>query len=186
MENNTETQNPWKVLAEKEVYDNPWITVTHSDVLNPKGKPGIYGKVSFKNLAIGVVPVDAEMNTYLVGQFRFTINEYSWEIPEGGAKLGTDPVITAQNELREETGLIAENYELLCPRLHTSNSVTNEIGYMYLATGLSQGPDEQEDTEDITVKKLPLAEAVAMVLDGRITDSISQTALLLAARKFGI
>jgi len=186
METNNLAENPWKVVSSMPVYENPWIQVTEFDVLNPKGKPGIYGKVHFKNMAIGVVPVDEEGYTYLVGQYRFTLNEYSWEIPEGGAKEGTDPVITAQNELREETGLIAAHYELLTPRLHTSNSVTDEIGYIYLATGLTQGPDDQEDTEDITVKRVLLSEAVEMVIDGRITDSISQTALLIAARKFGI
>ncbi|MEP6682971.1 MAG: NUDIX hydrolase, partial [Parafilimonas sp.] len=101
-----EENNPWQVLHQKEIYDNPWIHVTEYDVLNPSGNKGIYGKVHFKNVAIGIVPLDENMNTYLVGQYRFTINEYSWEIPEGGA-LNEEPLAAAQRELLEETGLKA-------------------------------------------------------------------------------
>jgi len=181
----SELNNPWKTLTSKPIYDNPWINVTEHEVLNPKGKPGIYGVVSFKNLAIGVIPVDDEGFTYLVGQYRYTLNDYHWEIPEGGAVLGTDPLDTAKRELREETGLIAGTYKLLTAT-HTSNSVTNELGYIYMAEGLSQGPDEQEDTEQIQVKKVHLSEALDMVLQGKITDAISQVAILWAARLKGI
>lgn len=178
-------RNPWTNLSEKKIYQNPWINLTEYQVLNPKGKPGIYGVVSFKNLAIGIVPVDEEGYTYLVGQYRYTLNAYSWEIPEGGAPMGTDPVITAARELKEETGLVAEKITLLCP-CHTSNSVTDELGYIYLAEGLTQEEDEQEDTEEIQVKRLPLAEALQMVLKGEITDAISQVGILWAARLKGI
>ena len=122
-----ENKNPWTTLESQSIYDNAWINLTEHQVLNPKGKPGIYGVVSFKNLAIGVIPVDENGYTYLVGQYRYTLNNYHWEIPEGGAIMGTDPLETAKRELREETGLIASTYTLLCPT-HTSNSVTNELG----------------------------------------------------------
>jgi 8-oxo-dGTP pyrophosphatase MutT (NUDIX family) len=177
--------NPWKTLSEKPVYDNPWINVSHREVLNPAGKEGIYGVVSFKNLAIGVVPVDSQGNTYLVGQFRYTLGAYSWEIPEGGGPSGEEPLETARRELVEETGLTAREWSLLLS-IHTSNSVTDEAGFVFMARNLETGESAPEETEDITVWKLPLAEAIAMVERGEITDSLSVAGLLMAGRKLGI
>lgn len=182
---NEKVPNPWKTLSEKEVYSNPWIKISHHEVINPSGGKGIYGVVSFRNKAIGVVPVDDELHTYLVGQFRYTLNEYSWEIPEGGGPEGEEPAITAVRELREETGLQASSIELL-GKIHTSNSVTDEVGYLFLAKDLKQLDSSPEETEDITVRRIPLAEAVQMVESGEITDSLSMTGILLAARRFGI
>lgn len=179
------SENPWKTLTEKEVYSNPWIRVSHREVINPSGGEGIYGVISFRNKAIGVVPVDEEFNTYLVGQFRYTLNEYSWEIPEGGGPEGEEPIVTAERELLEETGLRAAQMEFL-GKIHTSNSVTDEVGYIFLARELQQLESNPEDTEDITVWKLPLTEAVKMVEEGKITDSLSMTGILLAARRFGL
>src|SRR3569623_588334 len=118
------TENPWKVTSEKAVYDNKWINVTEYQVINPSGNPGIYGKVHFKNRAIGIVPLEADQNTYLVGQYRFTINQYSWEIPEGGGPLNEDPLHAAKRELLEETGLGAHNWTPI-QTMYLSNSVTN-------------------------------------------------------------
>ena len=182
---NEKVANPWKTLSEKEVYSNPWIKISHHEVINPSGGKGIYGVVSFRNKAIGVVPVDDELHTYLVGQFRYTLNEYSWEIPEGGGPEGEEPDITAVRELREETGLEASSIELL-GKIHTSNSVTDEVGYLFLAKDLKQLDSSPEETEDITVRRIPLAQAVQMVESGEITDSLSMTGILLAARRFGI
>ena len=182
---NEKVPNPWKTLSEKEVYSNPWIKISHHEVINPSGGKGIYGVVSFRNKAIGVVPVDDELHTYLVGQFRYTLNEYSWEIPEGGGPEGEEPDITAVRELREETGLQASSIELL-GKIHTSNSVTDEVGYLFLAKDLKQLDSSPEETEDITVRRIPLAQAVQMVESGEITDSLSMTGILLAARRFGI
>lgn len=179
------SENPWKTLSEKEVYSNPWIRLSHREVINPSGGEGIYGVVSFRNKAIGIVPVDEELNTYLVGQFRYTLGEYSWEIPEGGGPEGEEPMLTAERELLEETGLKSGNMELL-GRIHTSNSVTDEEGFIFLALNLEQFKSNPEETEDITVWKLPLSDAVRMVEDGRITDSLSMTGILLAARRFAI
>jgi 8-oxo-dGTP pyrophosphatase MutT (NUDIX family) len=179
------SENPWKTLTEKEVYSNPWIRVSHREVINPSGGDGIYGVISFRNKAIGVVPVDDELNTYLVGQFRYTLNEYSWEIPEGGGPEGEEPVLTAERELLEETGLKAEHMELI-GKIHTSNSVTDEVGFIFLARDLKQLESNPEETEDITVWKLPLSDAVKMVEDGKITDSLSMAGLLLAARRLGV
>ena len=165
-------QNPWKVLTEKTIYDNSWINLTEYDVINPGGGKGIYGKVHFKNTAVGVMVLDDQFNTYLVGQYRFTLNAYSWEIPEGGGPLGTDPLDSAKRELLEETGLIAAEWNHLLT-MHLSNSVSDELGIVYLARDLKQGIAEPEETEQLKVKKIPFSEAVAMVENGLITDSMS-------------
>lgn len=169
--------NPWTVLAEKEIYANPWIALTEFNVINPGGGTGIYGRVHFKNIAVGILVLDDVHNIYLVGQYRFPIGQYSWEIPEGGSPIGTDPLQNAQRELREETGLVAGNWKVLL-QMHLSNSVSDELAIIYLATGLTQYDAEPEETEQLTIKKMPLGEALRMVVDGTITDSISVAAIL--------
>lgn len=171
-----ETQNPWTVLSEKPVYDNKWISVTEYDVINPSGGKGIYGKVHFKNRAIGILPLDAALNTYLVGQYRFTLDKYFWEIPEGGGPIGTDILESAKRELLEETGLVAAHWIKLMD-FHLSNSVCDEYGQIFLARQLRQQAPQPEETEQLQVKKIPFDEAYAMVEDGRITDSISVAAI---------
>ena len=178
---NDRTENPWITLTSDVKYDNKWLTIRHETVLTPAQTPGIYGVVSFKNKAIGVVPIDAEGNIYLVGQYRYTLNEYSWEIPEGGCPLGTDPLEAAKRELKEETGLLAKTWTCI-GRVHTSNSATDEEGFMFLAEELSQSNQELEETEQIIVKKMPLIQAVEMVMSSHITDAISQSAILMVAR----
>lgn len=173
--------NPWKTNKIKPIYSNPWINVEEHDVLNPAGNPGIYGKVHFKNKAIGIVPVDAEGNTYLVGQYRYTLNEYCWEIPMGGGPLEVDVLESARRELKEETGFTAAKWTNIM-RIHTSNSVTDEEGFVYLAEELTSGKTEFEETEVLKLKKLPLSEAVEMVMSGEITDAISIAGLLKVAR----
>ena len=168
--------NPWTVLGEKPVYDNPWINVTEYDVINPSGGKGIYGKVHFKNRAIGIIPLDDQLNTYLVGQFRFTLNQYSWEIPEGGGSLDTTMLETAKRELLEETGLVATQWTKLMD-FHLSNSVSDEYGQIFLARQLEQHAPEPEETEQLQVRKISFDEAYAMVEDGRITDSMSVAAI---------
>jgi 8-oxo-dGTP pyrophosphatase MutT (NUDIX family) len=181
----SENHNPWKTLSTREVYDNPWIKIREDKVINPGGGNGIYGVVSFKNKAIGIVPVDEEGYTYLVGQYRYTLNEYSWEIPEGGGPLGIEPLESAKRELKEETGFSASTWTNL-GRLHTSNSVTDEEGYVFLAQGLSEGESEPEETEELAVRKIHLKEAVEMVMKGEITDGLAIIGILKAARFLGI
>ena len=176
-----ETQNPWQTLSTEVKYRNPWISVREDQVLNPGGGRGIYGVVSMKNKAIGIIPVDAEGNTWLVGQYRYPLNEYSWEIPMGGGLLEHDVLESARRELKEETGLTAAHWTRIA-RLHTSNSVTDEEGFVYLAEGLTHGEVEPEETEDLRLWKLPLADAVRMVMDDRITDGISVAGLLKAEK----
>ena len=179
-----ENHNPWQTLSSEVKYQNPWISVREDQVINPAGGRGIYGVVSFRNKAVGIVPIDSEGYTYLVGQYRYPLDEYSWEIPEGGSPLGSDPLETARRELREETGLSARTWTCIM-RLHTSNSVCSEEGFVYLAQDLEAGETEWEDTEDLQIRRLPLQEAVQLVMDGKITDAISVAALLKVARILG-
>lgn len=175
-------ENPWKLLQRRAVYDNPWIRVDEDEVRNPAGGLSLYGRIHFKNQAIGIIPLDEHGNTWLVGQYRYVPDAYFWEIPMGGSPCGENILETAMRELKEETGLTAARWTLLM-RLHTSNSVTDEEGYVFLAEELTEGEPEFEETEDITVKKLPLKEAIAMVMDGRITDAISAAGLLKLGRR---
>jgi 8-oxo-dGTP pyrophosphatase MutT (NUDIX family) len=171
----SEEKSPWKILGEKKVYDNNWINVTEFDVINPSGGKGIYGKVHFKNLAVGAIVLDEKMNTYLVGQYRFPLNQYSWEIPEGGGDL-SDPLISAQRELIEETGLVATKWHKILD-MHLSNSVTDEYAVIYLATGLQQKKSNPDETEKLAVKKMPFEEVYEMLQRGLITDSMSVAAI---------
>jgi 8-oxo-dGTP pyrophosphatase MutT (NUDIX family) len=170
-------QNPWTIVREDEKYDNPWIRVNEFQVINPAGNPGIYGKIHFKNFAIGIIPITKNDEIILVGQWRFPLNQYSWEIPEGGGPLNIDPVLSAKRELLEETGLVAATWTKLMD-IHTSNSVCDEIGYVFLAENLEQHDPEPEETEDLQLKKIPFQQAFQMVMDGEITDSISVAAIL--------
>jgi 8-oxo-dGTP pyrophosphatase MutT (NUDIX family) len=174
-----ELHNPWTIVAEKKIYNNPWIALTEYDVINPSGGKGIYGKVHFKNIAIGVLPLDEQLNTYLVGQYRFTIDQYSWEIPEGGGPMGIDPLDSAKRELLEETGLVARDWSKLMD-MHLSNSVSDEYGVIYLARNLVQETACPEETEQLQIQKLPLSAAYRLVEQGRITDSMSIAAILQA------
>jgi len=172
-----ESKNPWKTLTTNKVYENDWILVEHHKVLNPSSNAGIYGKIHFKNIAVGVIPVDEKGNTWLVGQYRYPLEKYSWEIPEGGSKLSDQPLDSAKRELLEETGISASQWSKI-QEIHTSNSVTDEYGIIYLAQQLTYGEAQPDDNEDLTIKKLPLSEALAMVLEGEITDSLSIAGLL--------
>jgi 8-oxo-dGTP pyrophosphatase MutT (NUDIX family) len=171
-------QNPWTTLSSKHIYENTWIKLEEHQVINPAGGEGIYGKVHFKNKAIGIVALDDERNIWLVGQHRYPLNEWSWEIPEGGGPHHLDPLEAAKRELKEETGLVADEWQMVL-RTHLSNSVTDEVGFVYLARGLKQLEQNLEATEaDMKVWKLPFKEALQMVLDGKITDSLSIMGIL--------
>lgn len=167
----------WKKMSSRVVFENDWMRVLEDDVMNPGGGNSLYGHVHFKNVAVAIIALDNDDNTWLVGQDRYTLGEYSWELPMGGAPLDEPPLMAAQRELREETGIRAAHWETLM-RLHTSNSITDEVGLAYVATDLSFGDTQFEETEDLRIRKLPLDDAVDMVLAGQITDAISAAALL--------
>jgi len=172
--------NPWTTISSRSVYDNPWIRVREDQVLRPDGLPGIYGVVEFKNRAVGVLPVDHEGRIWLVGQYRYPLQAFSWEIPEGGSSESETPEATAHRELREETGLIAGRMETVATA-HLSNSVSDELGYLFRATELTQGPDDPEGSEQITVRRFDWDEAWGMLRRGEITDSLSVMSLLYEA-----
>ena len=169
-------KNPWQKLSSKSIYKNKWIQLREDQVISPSGIPGIYGVVEAKP-SIGIVPLTKDLYTYLVGQYRYTLDVYSWEIPEGGGIIGEDTVEGAKRELLEETGLSAKKWTFL-DTLYTSNSFTNEIGYIYLAEDLTQGEPQPEHTEDLQIKKLPFTEAWQMVLDGQIKDAMAVIGLM--------
>jgi 8-oxo-dGTP pyrophosphatase MutT (NUDIX family) len=170
-------ENPWKEISSKSIYSNPWIEVEEHQVLNPVGKPGIYGVVRFVHYAIAIVPLDHNNNTWLVGQWRYPLNQYSWEVPEGGGKKNVSPLESAQRELLEETGLIAKRWTMI-QKLHLSNSATDEEAYIFIAQDLTEGQAEPEETEALQLRKLPFEEVYQMVLRQEITDALSVAAIL--------
>ena len=176
-----ESVSPWRTLSSREVYDNPWIRVREDQVIRPDGKPGIYGVVETR-IATGVIALTPENEVYLVGQYRYPVNEYSWEIIEGGSDPGEPALEAAKRELREEAGLTAENWKQLGPEFHLSNCFSSEIGIVFLAQGLTLGQADPEGTEILKIKKLPLTQALEMVHSGEIKDSVSIVGLLRAAR----
>jgi len=178
-------ENPWKTVKKRLIYSNPWIKVEEHNVITPAGTQGIYGKVLFQNKAVAIIPLDPDLNTWLIGQYRYTINEYSWEIPMGGGPIQQSVLESAQRELKEETGLKAKKWtEIL--RIHPSNSVSDEEGFVFLAEDLTLGDTEFEETEQLEILKLPLVKAIDMVMKGEITDAISIAGLLKAGKLLGI
>lgn len=167
------------MLSNETKYENPWIRVEHHEVITPSGQPGIYGKVHFKNVAVSVVPIDTDGNTYLVGQERYTIGQYSWELPEGGCLIesGESPLEAAKRELMEETGLEAETWTCL-GEVYLSNSVTDEKAVIFMAQNLKQHIAQPEETEVLQIRKLPLQDAIEMAKNGEISDALSVISLL--------
>jgi ADP-ribose pyrophosphatase len=176
-----ENINPWTTLDTKLVYDNPWLKITQSDVLNPNGNPGIYGVVHFKNLAIGVVPLDEDGNTWLVGQYRYPLNEYSWEIPEGGGKIGVNPLLSAQRELSEETGILANKWTKI-QEFNTSNSCTDEHSILYLAQDLIFNQAHPDDDELLAIQKINICDLYQKVINSDIKDSLTVVAIYKVAQ----
>jgi 8-oxo-dGTP pyrophosphatase MutT (NUDIX family) len=170
-------KNPWKTNSSEAIYESPWISVSKHLVTNPGGFPGTYSVVHFKNLAIGIIALDEKNNTWLVGQYRYPINQYTWEIPEGGGKIGVDPLDSAKRELKEETGITAKKW-IKIQEMHLSNSATDEFCILYLAQNLKLGKSKPGPDEKLKVVKLPFEEVYKMVLNGKITDSLTVTAVL--------
>lgn len=167
----------WKTTSRKEVYDNPWITLEHHETIHPGGEQGIYGYVHFKHLAIGIIPLDKDLNTWIVGQYRYPLGKYSWEIPEGGGKLDIDPLESAKRELKEETGIIARKWTPLL-EMDLSNSVSDERGMVFLAEDLELGAASPDDDEDLQIMKIPFEELYQRTIRGEIRDSLAVASIL--------
>ena len=170
----------WRKIDSRVIYENAWMRVLEDRVINPGGGRNDYGHVQFLNRAVAILPLDADNDTWLVGQERYTLGQWSWELPMGGAPLADDPLDAAKRELQEETGLTANQWTELM-RLHPSNSITDELGIVYVARELSEGPTSFEETEDLEIRKLPLDDAINMAVHGEITDAISVAGLLRVA-----
>lgn len=170
-------KNPWTTLTSEQIYDSPWIGLTKHDVLNPNGNPGTYSVVHFKNIAIGILPLDKDHNTWIVGQYRYPINKYSWEIPEGGGKLDVDPLESAKRELQEETGITAHKWTKI-QEMYLSNSASDEFCILYIAQDLNFGESEPEDDEQLEIRKLHFDELYKKVETGEITDSLTIATVL--------
>jgi 8-oxo-dGTP pyrophosphatase MutT (NUDIX family) len=163
---------PWRRRARRIAYSNPWIDVLHDEVDRPDGSPGIYGVVHFHNLAVGVVAVGDDGRLLLVGQHRYPLDEYSWEIPEGGVPAGESVLEGAQRELREETGFEAAEWRELF-RISVSNSVTDERGVIFLATRLRPGVAAPEPSEDLALRWATPDRVLAEIDAGRIHDTMT-------------
>ncbi len=178
------SKTPWQTLSAEVKYDNPWIRVEEHQVINPAGNSGIYGTVSFKNRAVAIVPLFENGDTLLVGQFRYPLQEYHWELPMGGAPSGEPALLCAQRELKEETGFSAGDWQLIMT-MHLSNSITQEQGFTFVAVGLVAGEMALEETEDIAVKRLPFEELFQQVMSGEITDAMT-VASVMKVRLLGL
>jgi 8-oxo-dGTP pyrophosphatase MutT (NUDIX family) len=164
-------------VKEEERYRSPWIAVSQHEVIDPSGRPGIYGVIHFVNLAVGIVPLDDDLNTWIVGQYRYPTQTYSWEIPEGGGKRDLPPLESAVRELREETGISARRWtEIL--RMDLSNSASDEQAIIYVAQDLDFHAPEPDHNEELALRKLPFAELFGMVMRGEITDSLTVAAVM--------
>lgn len=170
--------NPWMTHASRVAYENPWIRVVENQVTNPQGGKGIYGVVHFRNRGVGVVAIDEEGGIWLVGQYRYALGRYEWEIPEGGAPVGETLEDCARRELEEETGIRAASLEPLLADLELSNSVTDELAYVFLARGLSFHSPAPEATEKLAIRRVPLDDAFAMLDRGELRDSMTVAGLL--------
>jgi len=168
---------PWTRSNGRTPFENPWLAVREFDATAPTGRPATYGMIHFKHLAIAVLPLHEDGTVTLVGQNRFAFEDYSWELPEGGGKLDVDPLDSAKRELREETGLEAAQWRKVLEG-QLSNSLTDELAFGFLATGLTQTETEPDETEDIALARVPFGEALEVATAGYIKDVLTVAMLL--------
>ena len=168
---------PWRAGPPEPVTQNPWFAVESYDAVAPTGAPARYHVHRCRNLATGAVPLHADGTVTLVGQWRFPLGRYGWELPEGGAPHGEAPLEGCKRELREEAGLEAADWrEILV--LELSNASSDEVAHVYLATGLTPCPAAPEPTEELALARVPFAEALHAAVTGRVQDAITVAALL--------
>ncbi|HEX4184041.1 MAG TPA: NUDIX hydrolase [Caulobacteraceae bacterium] len=173
----TPTGKGWSVRTARTVYENPWLVLRHYETFAPTGSPGIYGVVSFKNYAIAILPLHDNGEVTLVGQHRMPLADYSWELPEGGGPIGIDPLLSAQRELREEAGLVAADWRQVL-RFQLSNSITDERGFGFIATGLTTSEAEPDPTEALRLARVPFREALDLAVSGEMSDAMTVAMLL--------
>ena len=173
--------NPWKTLDSRLIYENEWIRLREDRVIRPDGNPGIYGVVETR-IATGTVAITEDNQVYLVGQYRYPTNHYSWEIVEGGTDGDESALEAAQRELHEEAGLVAKEWRQLGAEIHLSNCFSSEVCYLYIARGLTQVESRPDGTEKLQVRRLPFKEAVSLVHSGEIKDAVSIMGLMRAER----
>jgi 8-oxo-dGTP pyrophosphatase MutT (NUDIX family) len=170
-------------VATREVYRNAWIRVREDQVIRPDGQSGIYGVVEM-TAAVGVVALDADRRVYLVGQYRYPTETYSLEIVAGYAGEDEPPLAAAQRELAEETGLTAKSWTPL-GTCQISNSVTNQIGHLFLAEDLVEGAATPDETEELSLRMVPLDEALVLAQTSAITQAFSVVAIYRAWHHVG-
>ena len=169
-------ENPWKTISTREIYKNSWIRLREDQVLRPSGEPGIYSVVEAR-LAVGVIALSDKNEIMLIGQYRYPTQHYSWEIVEGGAEAGESALATAKRELLEESGLVANYFELLGPKCELSNCHSNERAIFFLARGLTQGEARPDPTEQLQTCWKPISECFALLDQGYFTDVMTLLAL---------
>jgi ADP-ribose pyrophosphatase len=171
--------DPFTIIASKIAYENAWIKVEHQEIIRPDGAPGVYGIVHFANRAVAVLPLEANGDVWLVGQWRRPLNAWSWEIPEGGVPFDEDLEAGARRELEEEAGLIAGTF-LKVLEFDTSNCVTDEVGTSYIAYDLTQGTLAPDPTEVLSLRRVHFTDLLAEIDQGLIRDGPTLATVLRA------
>jgi 8-oxo-dGTP pyrophosphatase MutT (NUDIX family) len=174
-----EDGDPWVVRNVARAWENAWFVLDRHEVIHPGGAAGEYTVIRPRRIAVGVLPVEDDGSVHLVGQWRFPLGRYSWEMPEGGAEPGEPPLACARRELEEEAGLVAAAY-LKILEMDMSNSLSDEQAIIYLATGLSPGAYQPEATEVLKHRRAHFTELLARVESGYIRDSMTVAAVLRA------
>jgi ADP-ribose pyrophosphatase len=174
-----EDGNPWIVKSVDRPFENEWLALDRHKVVRPDGDDGTYTVVRIRRVAVGVLPIEPDGSVHLVGQWRFPLGRYSWEMPEGGAEPGEDPLDCAKRELEEETGLSAGRFERVL-ELDMSNSLTDERAVIYLAFDLRAGEASPEGTEVLRRRRAHFRDVLERVADYRITDAMTVAAVLRA------
>lgn len=179
--------DPFRVLDRTALYDSPWVRLREDRFEHRRGKLGRYAVCGFQRTGCGVLALDEQDRVVLVGQWRYPLELYSWEIPEGGGEASESPLAAIQRELREEAGLTASVWEPLA-FFHNSNSSTDEEAYLFLARGLQDAPggSAAELDEELLLHREPFDQCVARVLSGELSDALTVVAILaLQARRSG-